>query len=148
MDVLKRGGLNCCTRNRNSLLCSSIRIDFLRKARAGLATSYCTLELVFVVFSAQWKGNSNELPPANHQRVAFARIQEDHSVPHSLPKVTIIVNVIIIIPKIMIPIIFDVTDRSVRATLFYISRCSIDGQRTPCPSIVTTVIDLLTTRRL
>lgn len=38
---------------------------------SGLATSYCKLELVFVVFSAQWKGSSNELPPAIYQRVVF-----------------------------------------------------------------------------
>ena len=46
---------------RKSLLCSPGRMDFSRQARAGLATSYCMLELVFVVFSAQWKGSSPQL---------------------------------------------------------------------------------------
>jgi len=42
----------------------------------------------------------------------------------------------------MIPIIFDVTKRPIGAPLFHIFRCSIDGQRMRCPSIVTIVIDL------
>ncbi|CZR57819.1 uncharacterized protein PAC_07708 [Phialocephala subalpina] len=46
---------------------NEVRISFLRQARAGLATSYGTLELVFVVFSAQSKGSSNESPLASCQ---------------------------------------------------------------------------------
>ena len=42
----------------------------------------------------------------------------------------------------MIPISFDVTKRPIGGPLFHIFRCSIDGQRIPCPSIVTIVIDL------
>jgi hypothetical protein len=38
-----------------SLLCSStvVRMGFLRQARAGLVTSGCILELVFVLLAAQ-----------------------------------------------------------------------------------------------
>jgi len=35
-----------CLYSRKSLLCSLVRMDFLKQARAGLATSGCTLELV------------------------------------------------------------------------------------------------------
>jgi hypothetical protein len=55
--------------------------------------------------------SSNELPSASYHRVAFAGIQEEHTVPHSSPKATININVIII-PKIikaivMIPIVLQ-----------------------------------------
>lgn len=38
-------------------------MGLLGQAGAGLATSYCALELVFIIFSAHWKGSSNESPP-------------------------------------------------------------------------------------
>lgn len=80
-------------------------MGFLRQARAGIVTSYCTLELV----SSYSQRNGRDEPPlAIYQRVAFMRIQDEHSVPRSSPKVTIVVNVIIIIP-----IIFDITERPV-----------------------------------
>ena len=42
------------------LACSSLLMGFLRQAHAGLATGFCTIrvKLVFVVFSAQWRGRS------------------------------------------------------------------------------------------
>ena len=65
-----------------------IRMVFLRQARAGLATGGCTLELVFVIFSAQLKGISNE-SPANYQQESFVRIKTfSPSIPLS-PNVTI-----------------------------------------------------------
>jgi hypothetical protein len=47
------GGSDCCKRSRKSLLCSLVRMGFLRQGRAGFATSSCASELVFVVFLAQ-----------------------------------------------------------------------------------------------
>jgi hypothetical protein len=60
-----------CTK---SLLCSLVRMGFSRQARAGLATSYCTLELVFVVFSAQWKGSSPQLGRNRRARHQGSRV--------------------------------------------------------------------------
>jgi hypothetical protein len=79
------GESDCCKRKRKSLLCSSVRMGFLRQARAGLVTSGCTLELVFVLFSAQWNRGSNESPSAIYQQVAFTPTKDEHSVPHSSP---------------------------------------------------------------
>ena len=42
---------------------------------------YCALELVFVIFSAQWKGRSNESPPTSCQRVVFRSL---YSVPDQI----------------------------------------------------------------
>ena len=97
------------------------------QAPAGIATGYCnlTVELVSVVFSSNGRDKS---PPASYQRVAFARILEEYSVPRSSPKVTIIdiisviliiiIAIIITIIIIMIPIIFKVAERLVGAQLF------------------------------
>ena len=60
-------------------------MGFLRQARAGLATSSCTLELVFVLLAAQWNRGSNKSPSAIYQRVAFAPTENEHSVPHLSP---------------------------------------------------------------
>jgi hypothetical protein len=57
-------------------------MGFLRQACAGLATSGCTLELVFVLLAVQWNRGSNELPSAIYQRVAFVHTEDKHSVPH------------------------------------------------------------------
>ncbi|KAK3171714.1 hypothetical protein OEA41_003798 [Lepraria neglecta] len=70
-------------------------------------------------------------PEPEAERVAFVRIQDEHSVPRSSPKVTIIVNVIIIIPKIikaiiMIPIIFDITERPGRREHSQIGAAALD----------------------
>lgn len=52
-----------------------------RKAFKITKNRYCALELVFFIFSAQWKGRSNESPPASCQRVVFRSL---YSVPDQI----------------------------------------------------------------
>jgi hypothetical protein len=95
---------------------------------------YCNLTLELVFAYSRSNGRDKSLP-ASYRRVAFARIQEEYSVPRSSPKVTIIVNVIsviimiIIVAIIMILIILEVAERPVGAPLFDIFSC------TDCPSV-------------